>query len=71
MASFVRNDFSVLYVASNSNSALPLHYRIAGVWGGHEGSMLLWLLMLTGWMLAVAQFSRHLPDDGARRASSP
>jgi len=60
-ASFVRNDFSVLYVASNSNSALPLAYRIAGVWGGHEGSLLLWLLMLNLWTLAVAQFSSHLP----------
>ena len=61
VASFVRHDFSVLYVASNSNSALPLPYRIAGVWGGHEGSLLLWVLMLCVWMLAVAQFSRHLP----------
>lgn len=60
-AAFVQNDFSVLYVASNSNSALPLHYRIAAVWGGHEGSLLLWVLMLCGWMLAVALFSRHLP----------
>jgi len=59
--SFASNDFSVLYVAQNSNSALPLHYRIAGVWGGHEGSLLLWVLMLNLWMLAVAQFSRHLP----------
>ena len=62
MTSFVQNDFSVLYVASNSNSALPLAYRIAGVWGGHEGSLLLWLLMLNLWMLAVAQFSSHLPQ---------
>src|SRR5882672_9162520 len=45
-ASFVANDFTVAYVATNSNSALPLQYRIAGVWGGHEGSMLLWVLML-------------------------
>lgn len=60
-ASFVRNDFSVLYVASNSNSALPLPYRIAGVWGGHEGSLLLWVMMLCVWMVAVAQFSQHLP----------
>ena len=60
-ASFVNNDWSVLYVASNSNSALPLAYRIAGVWGGHEGSLLLWLLMLNVWTLAVAIFSRHLP----------
>ncbi|MEW6707854.1 MAG: heme lyase CcmF/NrfE family subunit [Pseudomonadota bacterium] len=59
--SFVRNDFSVLYVAANSNSSLPLPYRIAGVWGGHEGSLLLWLLMLVLWMAAVALFSRQLP----------
>ena len=61
-ASFIRNDFSVLYVASNSNSALPVAYRFAGVWGGHEGSLLLWVTMLSVWMLAVAQFSRHLPE---------
>ena len=60
-ASFVRNDFSVLYVASNSNSALPLPYRIAAVWGGHEGSLLLWVLMLCFWTVAVARFSRSLP----------
>jgi len=60
--SFASNDFSVLYVASNSNRSLPLHYRITAVWGGHEGSILLWLLMLTFWALAVATFSRHLPD---------
>jgi cytochrome c-type biogenesis protein CcmF len=61
--SFVTNDFSVLYVASNSNSALPLQYRIAGVWGGHEGSLLLWVLMLSLWTMAVSVFSSHLPDD--------
>ncbi|HMC16172.1 MAG TPA: heme lyase CcmF/NrfE family subunit [Albitalea sp.] len=61
MSCFVRNDFSLLYVASHSNSTLPLAYRIAGVWGGHEGSLLLWLLMLVVWMFAVAQRSRHLP----------
>ena len=60
-ASFVRHDFSVLYVASNSNSALPLAYRIAAVWGGHEGSLLLWMLMLAGWTVAVARFSHSLP----------
>ena len=60
-ASFVRHDFSVLYVASNSNSALPLPYRIAGVWGGHEGSLLLWVLMLNGWTVAVARYSQSLP----------
>jgi cytochrome c-type biogenesis protein CcmF len=61
VSSFVRNDFSVQYVANNSNSLLPLFYRVAGVWGGHEGSLLLWLAMLGGWMLAVAQFSHKLP----------
>jgi cytochrome c-type biogenesis protein CcmF len=61
-ASFVRHDFSVLYVAANSNSQLPLPYRIAGVWGGHEGSLLLWVTMLVVWMQAVALFSRALPQ---------
>ena len=60
-SAFVRNDFSVLYVASNSNTALPLAYRIAAVWGGHEGSLLLWMLMLCFWTVAVARFSRSLP----------
>ena len=64
---FVSNDFSVLYVASNSNSALPLQYRIAAVWGGHEGSMLLWVLTLAAWTVAVAWFSRHLPEEFAAR----
>ena len=62
LASFVGNDFSVLYVAENCNSALPIQYRIAGVWGGHEGSLLLWMQMLCLWMVAVARFSRHLPQ---------
>ena len=66
-ASFIRHDFSVLYVASNSNSALPLEYRIAGVWGGHEGSLLLWVQMLCVWMVAVALFSRHLPHEVVAR----
>jgi cytochrome c-type biogenesis protein CcmF len=65
--SFAHNDFSVQYVAQNSNSALPLHYRLAGVWGGHEGSLLLWLLMLNLWMLAVSQFSAHLPQPVVAR----
>ncbi len=64
---FVTNDFSVLYVASHSNSALPLGYRIAGVWGGHEGSLLLWVLMLTLWSVAVATFSQRLPDEFVAR----
>jgi cytochrome c-type biogenesis protein CcmF len=61
LVSFLRHDFSVLYVASNSNTALPLQYRIAGIWGGHEGSLLLWVLMLNVWTLAVARFSKSLP----------
>jgi cytochrome c-type biogenesis protein CcmF len=61
MYAFVVSDFSVLYVASNSNTQLPLPYRIAGFWGGHEGSLLLWVQMLVIWMLAVSIFSRHLP----------
>ena len=69
-AAFVGNDFSVLYVASNSNSALPLAYRIAAVWGGHEGSLLLWMLMLSLWMQAVALFSRHLPPPVLARILS-
>ena len=59
---FYSNDFSVVYVVQHSNSSLPALYRIAGVWGGHEGSLLLWHFMLTSWMLAVAFFSRQLPD---------
>src|SRR5690554_5252358 len=53
-ASFVNHDFSVEYVANHSHSELPLIYRIAAVWGGHEGSLLLWVLMLSGWSAAVA-----------------
>jgi len=64
---FVNNDFSVAYVANHSNTALPLHYRVAAVWGGHEGSLLLWVLMLSLWMLAVSLFSRHLPDTMSAR----
>jgi cytochrome c-type biogenesis protein CcmF len=60
--SFVQNDFSVAYVAQHSNSKLPLQYRLSAVWGGHEGSLLLWILMLAGWTLAVALASRSLPE---------
>lgn len=67
---FVQHDFSVLYVATNSNSALPLPYRIAAVWGGHEGSLLLWVLMLTVWLIAVARFSHHLPQPVLARILS-
>jgi len=60
--SFYTNDFSVLYVAEHSNSQLPVMYRLAAVWGGHEGSLLLWMLLLTFWGLAVATFSRTVDE---------
>jgi len=60
--SFAQNDFSVAYVAQHSNSKLPLAYRLAAVWGGHEGSLLLWALLLAGWTLAVALASGPLPE---------
>jgi cytochrome c-type biogenesis protein CcmF len=66
-SSFLNNDFSVVYVAEHSNSLLPATYRFAAVWGGHEGSLLLWMLMLSGWGMAVAAFSRSLPDDMVAR----
>jgi cytochrome c-type biogenesis protein CcmF len=59
---FYRNDFTVLYVAQNSNSALPTFYRFAAVWGAHEGSLLLWLLVQSIWTVAVAAFSRNMPQ---------
>ncbi|HEU0290727.1 MAG TPA: heme lyase CcmF/NrfE family subunit, partial [Burkholderiales bacterium] len=65
--SFANNDFSVLNVATNSNSQLPLHYRLAATWGSHEGSLLLWVLVLSVWTVAVTVFSRHLPDDMVAR----
>ncbi len=68
--SFIINDFSVLNVATNSNSRLPLHYRLAATWGSHEGSLLLWSLMLGLWTAAVTLFSRHLPDDMVARVLS-
>ena len=68
--SFITNDFSVLNVATNSNSQLPLHYRLAATWGSHEGSLLLWTFMLTIWMVAVTLFSRHLPDEIVARVLS-
>src|SRR6185369_15654863 len=60
--SFYVNDFSVTYVSEHSNSLLPTMYRLAAVWGGHEGSLLLWLFMLSGWTVAVAQLSRTLDE---------
>ncbi|MCO5121917.1 MAG: cytochrome c biogenesis protein CcsA, partial [Burkholderiaceae bacterium] len=60
IAGFVGNDFSVALIASHSNTDLPLELRIAATWGSHEGSMLLWSLMASGWTCAVAAFSRSL-----------
>ncbi|MEW5881166.1 MAG: heme lyase CcmF/NrfE family subunit [Pseudomonadota bacterium] len=65
--SFMASDFTVLNVATNSNTLLPLQYKIAASWGSHEGSLLLWVLMLTGWGVAVSAFSRHLTEDMAAR----
>ena len=59
--SFIANDFSVLYSANTNNTGLPLIYKISGVWGGHEGSILLWVLILSVWVGAVAIFSSSLP----------
>ena len=64
---FMVSDFSVLNVATNSNSQLPAYYRFAATWGSHEGSMLLWVFMLAFWTLAVSLKSRHLPDDMVAR----
>ncbi len=65
--SFVTSDFSVVNVAQNSNSKLPLEYRFAATWGSHEGSLLLWTFMLASWSVAVSVFSRHLPNDMVAR----
>jgi cytochrome c-type biogenesis protein CcmF len=59
---FIVQDFSVEYVARNSNSSLPMHYRVSAVWGSHEGSLLLWEWILCLWTFAVALFSKGLPD---------
>ncbi|MGL0903348.1 heme lyase CcmF/NrfE family subunit [Klebsiella pneumoniae] len=64
---FVVNDFTVRYVAENSNSALPVWYRVAATWGAHEGSLLLWVLLLSVWTFAVAIFSRRMPLDAVAR----
>lgn len=64
---FIVNDFSVAYVATNSSTLLPVYYRIAAAWGAHEGSILLWVLLLCCWTLAVALFSRGMPADSVAR----
>lgn len=60
---FIQDDFSVLYVSQNSTIALPFFYKISAVWGAHEGSLLLWVLIMSVWSLLVALYSRHLPSD--------
>ena len=65
--SFYVNDFSVAYVAEHSNSHLPTIYRLAAVWGGHEGSLLLWIFFLSLWTVAVAQLSRSLDESMVAR----
>jgi cytochrome c-type biogenesis protein CcmF len=67
IASFVGNDFSVRYVAENSNSALPLFYRVTAMWGAHEGSLLLWILLLATWTVAVSIGAARLPRRFAVR----
>jgi len=64
---FAVNDFTVQYVVNNSNSNLPLQYRLSAVWGSHEGSLLLWIWLLTFWAAAVATFSRSLPQQAVAR----
>ena len=69
---FVVNDFTVAYVANNSNTHLPVYYRVAATWGAHEGSLLLWVLLLSCWTLAVALFSRQMPQElQLRRSCGP
>ncbi|MGI9273319.1 MAG: heme lyase CcmF/NrfE family subunit [Endozoicomonas sp.] len=67
---FVTNDFSVAYVANNSNTLLPLEYKITATWGGHEGSLLMWVLVLSGWTQAVAMKSYRLPHELSARVLS-
>ena len=67
LTAFIGNDFSVLYVAQHSNSQLPIQYRISALWGGHEGSLLLWTFILTIWTISVALFSKHLPQEMVAR----
>ncbi|VAW81133.1 Cytochrome c heme lyase subunit CcmF, partial [hydrothermal vent metagenome] len=67
---FLVNDFSVLYVAQHGNTELPAIYKISAVWGAHEGSLLLWVLILSGWAVAVAALTRNLPDEMIARVLS-
>jgi cytochrome c-type biogenesis protein CcmF len=64
---FLNNDFSVLYVANHSQLSLPTMYKVTAVWGGHEGSVLLWILLLAAWSVAVGLFSKRLPESFVAR----
>ncbi|WP_044469925.1 heme lyase CcmF/NrfE family subunit [Mannheimia massilioguelmaensis] len=64
---FAVNDFSIQYVVNNSNSRLPVEYRLSAVWGSHEGSLLLWIWLLSLWSVAVAIFSKQLPQEAVAR----
>ena len=64
---FVVNDFTVAYVASNSNTELPVWYRVAATWGAHEGSLMLWVLLMSGWTFAVALLGGEMPKDALAR----
>jgi cytochrome c-type biogenesis protein CcmF len=67
---FSQDDFSVVYVAQHSNSQMPIQFKLSAIWGGHEGSLLLWALILTGWTFAVSRFSKALPLDMLARVLS-
>ncbi len=67
VSALLRDDFSVRYVAINSNTAMPLIYKVAAAWGAHEGSMLLWICILSVWGIAVAVLSRQLPQQFVAR----
>ena len=64
---FLNDDFSVLYVANHSQLQLPAFYKVSAVWSAHEGSLLLWVLILSSWTIAVAKLSRNLPEAFAAR----
>ena len=63
MNAFLTNDFSVKYVAENSNTQLPILYKASAVWGAHEGSLLLWVFVLSLWSIAVSIFSKQIPSN--------
>lgn len=68
--SFVVDDFSIKYIASHSNTHLPYYFKISAVWGGHEGSLLLWVFSLTAWTMAVAKFSKDIEQEFIARVLS-